>query len=105
MVRGNVRTHARRTKSGKRTTVRQHSRRMRGGRGLVSPGHAWKMARRAGRAVRRRKRVAAFVLGGLALGEITAWLTLRGVSLALVTAGMLAIGVASLAAAASGRDL
>jgi len=105
MARGNVRTHNRRTKSGGTTTVHQHSRRMRGGRGLVNPGHAFKLARRAFGAARRKKRVTAVVLGGLALGEITAWLTLRGVSLALVTAGFLAIGMASLAAAASGKDL
>ena len=105
MARGNVRTHTRRTKSGGTTTVRQHARRRRGGRGLVSPGHAFKLARRAFGAARRKKRVAAVVFGGLALGELGAWLTLRGVSLALVTAGVLALGVASLAAAASGTDL
>jgi hypothetical protein len=105
MARGNVRSHARRTKSGGTTTVRQHSRRVRGGRGLVTPGHAWKMARRAFGAARRHKRVTAAVFGGLALGELAAWLTLRGVGLVLVTAGILAIGVACLAAAASGMDL
>jgi hypothetical protein len=105
MARGSVRTHTRRTKSGSTTTVRQHSRQMRGGRGLVSPAHAWKMARRAAGAARRKKRATALVLGGLALGEMGAWLTLRGVSLALVTAGILAIGVAAMAAAASGKEL
>jgi hypothetical protein len=78
---------------------------MRGGRGLVSPGHAWKVARRAFGAARRKKRVTAVVLGGLAVGELGAWLTLRGASLVLLTAGILALGVAALAAAASGKDL
>jgi hypothetical protein len=78
---------------------------MRGGRGLVSPGHAFKLVWQAFGAARRKKRVTAVLLGSLALGEIGAWLTLRGLSLALVTAGVLAIGVASLAAAASGMDL
>ena len=105
MARGNVRTHARRTKSGGTTTVRQHSRAMRGGRGLVSPGHAWHMTKRAFSAARRKKRVTALVLGGLALGELGAWLTLRGVVLALATAAILAIGVGLLAAAASGMDM
>ncbi len=105
MARGGVRTHTRRTKSGATTTVRQHSRSMRGGRGLVSPAHAWRNAKRAFGAARRKKRVTAVVLGGLALGERGAWLTRRGVSLTLVTAGILAIGVASLAAAASGKDV
>jgi len=105
MARGNVRTHSRRTKSGGTTTVHQHSRTMRGGRGLVSPGHAWKMAKRAAGAARRKKRLAAAVLGGLAVGEMGAWLTLRGVGLVLFSAGMLAVGVALLAHAASGTDL
>jgi hypothetical protein len=105
MARGNVRTHTRRTKSGGTTTVQQHSRQNRGRRGLVSPGHAWKMARRAFGAARRKKRVTAVVLGGLALGELGAWTALRGVGLALATAGALAILVAWLAAAASGMDV
>lgn len=105
MARGTVRTHSRRTASGGTTTVRQHARRMRGGRGLVSPGHAWKMGRRAFGAARRKKRVTALVLGGLAVGELGAWLTLRGASLVLLSAGLLALGIAALAAAASGKDL
>ncbi len=105
MARGNVRTHSRRTKSGRTTTVRQHSRSMRGGRGLVSPGHAWHMTKRAFSAARRKKRVTALVLGGLALGELGAWLTLRGAGLALATAGVLALGVALLAAMASGMEV
>jgi hypothetical protein len=102
---GRVRTHTRRTASGKTTTVRQHSRRGRGRRGLVSPGHAWKMARRAFRAARRHKRATAVVLGGLAVGELGAWATLRGVGFVLATAAVLALGVASLAMAASGGEL
>jgi hypothetical protein len=63
------------------------------------------MARRAFRAARRKKRATAVVLGGLAVGELGAWMTLRGVGLVLGTAGVLAIGVALLAASASGMDV
>jgi hypothetical protein len=63
------------------------------------------MARRAFRAARRRKRATAAVLGGLALGELGAWLTLRGVLLVLATAAILALGMAWLAASASGAEL
>jgi hypothetical protein len=102
--RGNVRTHTRRTASGKTTTVHQHTRRNKGRKGIVSPAHAWKLAKSALRAARRKRRVTAAVLGGLAVAEVSAWLTLRGVGLVLATAGVLAIGVASMAAAASGWD-
>lgn len=105
MAAGRVRTHTRRTKSGRTTTVRQHSRRGRGRRGLVSPGHAWTMARRAFRAARRRKRATALVLGGLAVGELGAWLTLRGVMVVVATAAVLALAVAVAAASASGVEL
>lgn len=105
MARGNVKTHTRRTKSGGTTTVHQHTRAMQGGRGLVSPGHAFSMFARAFRAARRRKRAAAAVIGVLAVGELGAWVALRGVSLVLVTAGILAIGAASFAAAAAGKDM
>ena len=105
MARGTVRTHTRRTASGGTTTVRQHSRRKRGGRGLVSPRHAWKLARAAFRSARRKKRMTAAVLGGLAVGELGAWAMLRGVGLMLATAGILALGVAWLAATASGMDV
>lgn len=105
MPAASVRGHNRRSKTGRTARVRQHSRRTRGGGGLVSPGHAWKMARRAFRAARRKKRATAVVLGGLAVGELGAWMTLRGVGLVLGTAGVLAIGVALLAASASGMDV
>jgi hypothetical protein len=63
------------------------------------------MARRAFGAARRKKRLTALVLGGLAVGELGAWVTLRGVGLAVATAGVLAIGVALLAAMASGMEV
>jgi len=102
---GSVRQHTRRNKDGSTTTVRQHSRKTKGRRGLVSPGHAWKMLRKAVTAAKRRKRVTAAVFCGLALGELGAWVGLRGVGLALATAGVLAIGVAYLAGMASGVEL
>jgi hypothetical protein len=103
--RSNVRTHTRKTASGGTTTVRQHQRRGRPRRGLVTPGHAWGLAKRAFRAARRKKRATAAVLGVLAAVEITAWLTLEGTSLMLATAGLLALGVAAIAAAAGGVNV
>lgn len=97
--RGAVRQHSRRTASGGRSTVRRHTRRT---RALVTPGHAWTLARRAFRAVRRRRRGVALALGALAFGELAAWLTLRGVFFMLTTAALLALGAAMLAAAATG---
>jgi hypothetical protein len=44
------------------------------------------------------------MLGGLALGEMGAWLTLRGLFFMLATLGVLALGAASLAASASGGE-
>jgi hypothetical protein len=105
--RQNVRTHTRRTKSGGQTTVHQHSRQGQGKqrKPIVSPRHAWKLARRAFAAGRRKKRVTAFVLGGLAVGELGAWLGLRGAGFLLATAGVLMLATAALAAAATGGDL
>ena len=100
-AKGNVRTHTRRTKSGKTTTVKQHLRTKKG-RALVSPSHAWKLAKRAASAGRRKRRVTAAVLGGLAVAEVSAWLTLRGVGLVIATAGVLALCVALLAGSATG---
>jgi hypothetical protein len=99
-----VRTHTRRTASGRTTTVHQHSRTGEPRKGVVSPGHAWKLGVRAFRSARRRKRVTAIVLGVLAFGELGAWLTLRGAFFMLTTAGVLALGVAALASAASGGE-
>ena len=100
----NVRTHTRKTATGSTTTVRQHSRRGRPRRALVTPGHAWGLAKRAFKAGRRKKRATAVVLGGLAVAEFGAWLGLQGVSLMAVTAGVLALSVAAVAAAASGHQ-
>jgi hypothetical protein len=63
------------------------------------------MLKRAYRAARKRKRLTAAVLAGLAVGELGAWFTLRGAGFALATAGLLALGVAFLAGMASGVDL
>jgi hypothetical protein len=104
MARGSVRGHARRTPGGGTTRVRHHSRRTRG-RGLVSPAHAWKLAKRAHKASRRRRRGLALGLGALAAGELAAWVTLRGLTLVLVTAAALALGAAFLAGSASGARL
>jgi hypothetical protein len=55
--------------------------------------------------MQRRKRVTAAVFGTLAIAELTSWLVLRGAMAALATAGVLALGVAALAALASGAEL
>jgi hypothetical protein len=70
----------------------------------VTPRHAWKLARKAFAAGRKKKRVTAAVLGGLAVAEFGAWLGLQGVSLMAATAGVLALSVAALAASASGHQ-
>jgi hypothetical protein len=93
-----VRTHTRRTASGKTTTVHQHNRRgdkaeeqkVKRKRG-PNPGHAGRMGKKAfihGKRHRKGK-AAAFAL--LAAGEITAWATLSGTSVILaLVAGLLA---------------
>jgi hypothetical protein len=103
-ARSSVRTHTRKTAAGGTTTVRQHSRRGRPRKGLVSPGHAWKLAKRAFGAGRKKKRAAAVVLGALALVELGAWVALEGTSLMLATAGVLALSVAAVAAVAGGVE-
>jgi hypothetical protein len=104
MARASVRTHTRRTAGGGTATVRQHSRKGRPRKPLVSPGHAWALFKRSLRAGKRKHRMMAFALGGLALGELTAWGTLRGAGLMLATAGVLAMAVAAVCASASGAD-
>jgi hypothetical protein len=97
-----VRSHTRKTPTGGTTRVRPHSRTSRHRRALVSPRHSWKLAKRAFRAGRRRKRALAVTLGALAILEIGAWLTVEGVALIATTAGVLAITVGVLAAGAGG---
>jgi hypothetical protein len=105
MPAGNVRTHMRKRPGGGATTVRQPSRQGRGRNGLVRPGRAWENIKRAGRALRRRKRGTAAGLGFLALLELLAWVLLQCTAAALATLGVLALAVAWLAAMASGVNL
>lgn len=97
-----VRAHTRKTASGGTTRVRQHGRASRPRKPIVSPRHAWKLARKAFGHARRKRRLLALVFGGLALTELAAWLTLEGVGLALTTAGVLAIAAGTAATAAGG---
>ena len=97
-----VRTHTRRNADGSTTRVQQHSRAGRPRKAIVSPGHAWKLLKKAFRHGRRKKRWLAAGLGALAVLELTAWLTLEGTSLLLVTAGALAVAVGAVGAAAGG---
>lgn len=87
-----VRAHTRKTATGRTTKVTSHGRKSRP-RALISPGHSWKLFKKAMSANRKKKRVAAAVLGVLAVGEMTAWLTLEGASLIVATAGVLALSV------------
>jgi hypothetical protein len=103
-----VRTHTRRGKNGKTQTVHHHNRSTRGRHsrpsgGLFSPRRALRNAKRARRALRRHKKGAAIAFGCLATAEITGFLTLRGAAFALTTVGVIAIGVAMLAAKATGE--
>ncbi len=85
-----VRGHQRKTADGKTTTVRQHGRASRPRRALISPGHAWKLLKKAYRHGRRRRRFLAISFTVLAGAELGAWLTLEGFSFTLATAGVLA---------------
>lgn len=96
MTTGKVRGHTRAKPGGGTTRVRAHT------RGLVTPRHSWRLARRAFRAGRQRRKVAACVLGGLALAELGAWLTVSGLALILATAAVLCGTGAVLAAQAGG---
>lgn len=90
-----VRTHTRRTASGKTVTVHQHQRRG----GSVSPGHAREMAHKAYRYGARHKKGRAALFGLLAAGEITLWLTVGGTALLLAAvAGTLGFLASSLGA-------
>jgi hypothetical protein len=102
----NVRTHTRKTPSGGTTTVRQHSRagRPRKSRQVVSPAHAWKLAKKAFGHHRRGRKAAAVAVGLLAVGELGAWFTLQGVGLLAVTFGIIALAVASIVGGMSGAD-
>ena len=87
-----VRTHTRRTASGKTTTVHHHTRRgdAKRKRG-PNPGHAGKLGRRARSAVRKGRKGKATMLLALAGLEVGAWLTLSGTSFVLaLAAGVLA---------------
>jgi len=93
-----VRTHTRRTASGKTTTVRHHTRdgnaarpqKLKGKRG-PNPGHAGKLGRRSVAAMKRNRKGKAALLLTLAGAELAAWLTLGGTSLLLaLLAGVLA---------------
>lgn len=104
MARGSVRTHTRRTASGGTSTVTQHSRTGRGRKPLISPGHAWRLFKKALRAGKRKRRGLAIALGCAATAELGAWLTLRGAGLMLTTAAVVAFSVAAVMMTATGAE-
>lgn len=87
----NVRSHARRTRSGGTTGVRQHQRR--GGLG-ASPGHALKMGRKGiGHARKGRKGLAAgFITFGLL--ELALYLAFQLTGIVCGVIGAVLIGIA-----------
>jgi hypothetical protein len=96
-----VRTHTRRTSSGRTTTVHHHTRRGSGPqkpkrkRG-PNPGHAWKLTRKARAHGRRGRNGKAALLGTLALAEVGAWLTLSGTSFLLALAAGILVAISVL---------
>ena len=95
-----VRTHTRRTATGKTTTVRHHTRTGSAGRDEKlkrkrgpNPGHARKLVRRSMRHAQRGWKTKAVMVGMLAVGEIAAWFTLSGTSMILALAAGLLAGI------------
>jgi hypothetical protein len=68
-----VRTHTRRTASGKTTTVHHHTRK--GTRRGPNPGHAGKLGRRAVKHHRRGRKAKAAMLLFVAAVEVFTWFT------------------------------
>lgn len=99
-----VRSHTRKTASGKTARVQQHSRTGQPRKGLVSPRHAWGLFKRARRASKRKKTVLAVVLGALGVGELVSWLLLDTAGFLLMTFAALATLGAAAALAATGRE-
>lgn len=94
-----VRAH---TRNGK--PVRAHSRQSRPRKGLVSPRHAWQLAKRARRASKKKKTVLACVLGALAVGELASWLVLDTAGMVLSLAGFVLVMAGGFTVLATGRE-
>ena len=88
----NVRTHARRTASGRTTTVRQHSRK--GGRG-PNPGHAGKLGKRALVHVKRGRKGVAAALVTFAIAEVILWAAFNITGAVCGVLGAILIGIAT----------
>lgn len=99
-----VRSHTRKTASGGTAKVRQHSRTGRPRKGLVSPGHAWGLLKRARKASKRKKTLLAVTLGALGIAEFTSWLTLDTAGKLFTTIAVLASVGAALTLSATGRE-
>jgi hypothetical protein len=96
--RASVRTHTV-TRNGKTYTRKAHTRSTPGGRFhmmKLRPSRAWSHTKKAGRAIKQKRRAAAVVFGVAALTEITAFTVFKGVGGALAVAG---VGMAALGAA------
>jgi hypothetical protein len=107
-----VKSHTRKTASGKTVTVRQHARtgdaaapqttapartakpKSAAKRRGPNPGHAAKLAKKSLKTARKRnKKARAAGIAALALGELVAWLTLQGTGLILMTLGAVVLGI------------
>lgn len=89
-----VRTHTRRTASGRNVTVRHHTRagRPKRKRG-PNPGHALRLGKKASAAGKRGRKGRAAMLGAVALIEVVLWLTLSTTSALFSLAGAILIGL------------
>lgn len=102
--------HKRRTDHGE-VKVRPHRRKTRGGRGRGRkkslPRRGWSNLKSAAKYAKRKKRATAVFVGVLGLGQITAFVGLRGVALAATTVviiGTLVVGVAMAASGGGGKS-
>jgi hypothetical protein len=84
-----VRSHTRRTSSGRTTTVRQHTRRG------PDPRHALKLGRRAVSHGKRGRKGVAAALVTFAIAEVILWAAFNITGVACGLAGALLIGIAA----------
>lgn len=99
-----VRPHTRRGPGGQAQRVQQHSRKGRPRKGLVSPGHAWSMVKRARKASRKKKTALAVTLGVLGAAEFATWGLLDTTGKLLTVFAFGAFLAAGLAMSATGRE-
>lgn len=100
MAKATVRTHARKTASGKVTQVKQHTAARKHG---LSARRGLRNLKKAVRAGKRKKHGVAAALVTAAVVELVAWTALRGAGVLFVVITVLCSSVAGAALAASKR--